>query len=536
MILDRSVSNNFFGREKMLEVLYRTVISAKDGGAESILLSGKRGIGKTRLLANLYNLVFERQDVVPFFYAVRRSFVSAEDFANDYIGSFILQSLAFHGKDPAVLSGLYSLEELRAGSKEIGLQWAVDIIDDYLKVREEGGETKTVFNAVSAPYRSYRITDIPVVVMIDDLHKISRFCELEGSDITPGLWMPFEGAIRSLHVPHIFSGVPHEIEKVYFEDALMADQFEMIDLPGLDAENSLKLFRATCEMYGLKVELKPADFVGTFGGNPLYIKNFLQAARHTSGILSKDVFQRTYYNEITRGKTYKYWTFLLKRYMRRLDLRKPSLKFLYGLCSDNNDDSPQLEQNMFEQISEILHDSGSIETGFSETMPADEVVRDIIRGLYQKEIEKKSISSVRESIVGTEGGEAQESDMASFIITIPADLKAGLVAIKSFEQIARNYNIPLKVMEKLQLAMADLFSNVLAGDDSTINFKLQVKCIENSFSVEIFTSQKDLVLTEQDSTRIGDYLDDLKIENMEDGTMITLVKEIREDFILPEGD
>ncbi|HEW81461.1 MAG TPA: ATP-binding protein, partial [Nitrospirae bacterium] len=176
MILDRSVSKNFFGRENMLEVLYKTVANAKGGGTESVILSGKRGIGKTKLLENLYNLVFERQDVVPFFYTVRRSFVSSEDFANDYLGSFILQALAFMGKDPAVLSGVYSLEELKEAARVFGACWIADIIYEYIDVRKEGREAKIVLNAISAPYRSYQITGNPVVVMIDDLHKIRKFC------------------------------------------------------------------------------------------------------------------------------------------------------------------------------------------------------------------------------------------------------------------------------------------------------------------------------------------------------------------------
>jgi len=529
MILDKSVSKNFFGRENLLEVLYMTVSSAKDGGAESVLLSGKRGIGKTKLLANLYNLVSERRDgVLPFFYKVKKSLISQEDFANDYLGSFILQGLAFHGRE-SVLSGIYSLEDLREDAKESGAQWVVDIINEYFKVREEGGEAKILYYAVSAPYRSYQITGVPVLVMIDDIHKVRKLCEIKGNEINSSFLAPFEDSIRSLHVPHIFSGLPHEIEKVFFEDNISGDHFEMIDLPGLNRQDSVKLFTSLCEMYGLKVELEPVDFVGTFGGNPFYIKNFLQAARQTGKILSRDVFQRTYYNEITIGKTYKYWTFLLKKHVRQLDLRKPSLGFLYGLCCENEDDPssgtaelPFLDQKVFERITGHLHDSGSLETGFSETRLIDDVLGDIIKGLYQKEVLHESADKFRESIVGNESIQVKESGTASFAIAVPADPKAGLVVIKSFEQIAKNNNIPLKSMRKLQFAMADLFSNVLAGDASTENFKLRVNCTENSFSVEITTPQKDLVLTEQDSSRIGAYLDDLKIENIEDCTIITL--------------
>lgn len=530
MILDKSVSKNFFGREKLLEFLYMTVSSAKDGGAESVLISGKHGIGKTKLLANLYNLVFERQDgVIPFFYTVRDSLVSAEDFANDYLGSFIRQGLAFHGKDLAVLSGIYSLEDLREDAKEFGAQWAVDIIDENLKVREEGGEAKILHYAVSAPYRSYQITEVPVLVMIDDIHKIREACKLKGNKINSSFLTLFEDSIRSLHVPHIFSGVPHEIERVFFEDNFSGDHLEMLDLPGLNSKDSVKLFISLCEMYGMKLELGPADFVGTFGGNPFYIKNFLQAARQTGQVLTRDVFQRTYCNELTIGKTYKYWTFLLKKYVRQFDLRKPTLGFLYGLCCDSEDnissdtaELPLLEQDVFERITGQLHDSGSLESGFSETRLIDGVLGDIIRGLYQKEVCKESPDKIRESMVVDESNQVKESGTASFILTVPADLKDGLVVIKSFEQIAKNHNIPLKSMQKLQLAMADLFSNVLVGDASAENFKLRVKCTENSFSVEITTPQKDLVLSEQDSRRIGAYLNDLKVENIEEGTIIRL--------------
>ncbi len=527
MILDKSVIKNFFGRENLLEVLYRTVSAAKNGTAGSILLSGKRGVGKTRLLANLYNLIFERHEgVCPFFYTVKRPLVSANDFADDYLVSFILQGLAFHDKDPALLSGIYSLEDLREGAKESGAQWVVDIIDDYIRVREEGSEGKTVLNALSAPLRSYQITGVPVVVMIDDLRKVRQLLELKGSDINPGFWMPFESSISSMHVPHVFSGLPHEIEGMFFEDNPVGDHLEMIDLPSLNREDSIKLFRSLCKMYDLKIELEPADFVGIFGGNPFYIKNFLQAARQTGGALSKDVFEQVYHNEITRGKTYKYWTFLLKKHIQRLDLRKPTLKFLHGFCGNNNDDSLQLEEGMFEHILEILHDSGSVETGFSKTMPSDDVLRDIINELYRREVQDGSPDSVADSIAEIEDGAAEESGMASFIITVPADPKAGLVAIRSLEQISRNNNIPLKDMGKLQLAMADLFANVFDGDDSVENYKLQVRCIENFFSVEITTPQKELVLTEQDTARIRAYIDDLKVESIENGTMITLVKEI----------
>lgn len=532
MIPDKSVAENFFGRENLLEFLYMTVLRARDGSAGSTLLSGRRGIGKTRFLANLYNLIFELQDdAAPFFYSAGGSLVSAKDFANDYLGGFIRQRLAFQEKDPAFLSGIYSLDDLSGAAKEAGADWAVAVMDEYIKVREEGSDTDAVLNALSAPLRSFQVTGMPVVVMIDDLHIISQFCGPEGGDIDPGFWMPFESSIRSMHVPHIFAGTPHEIEKVYFEGSVIADRLEMIDLPGLDEESSLRLFGALCDMYGLRVEMEPSDFLGVFNGNPLYIKNFLQAARQTGGVLSMDAFENAYNNEVTRGVTYRYWTSVLRKRVKRPEMRKPSLEFLHSLSKKNKPEAP----DTLEVISSMLHDAGSVETGFSETVPADDVLRDVINNMYLKEAGLGSAGRTETPIAGRTSGPAKvtapeksipdEGGAGSFIITVPADPKAGLVAIKSFEQIARNYNVPLEAMEKLQLAIADLFSNVLAGDPQAESFKLRVRSMDNMFSVEITTPQKDLELAEQDSARIGAYIDDLKVDSEGEGTLITLVKE-----------
>jgi hypothetical protein len=376
---------------------------------------------------------------------------------------------------------------------------------------------------------------MPVVVMIDDFQKIRRFSELNTDESNVNFWTPFKDSIRSHHVPHIFSGVPQVIEKILFGEALLGDSLEMIDLPGLEREDSVKLFKALCEVSGLKVEIEPAAFVDRFSGNPSYIKNFVQAARHAGGgVLSKEIFQRAYQNEVTVGRTYKYWTFILKTYVRQLGLRKPSLKFLYSFCSDGKDELP--EEDMLESILELLHDSGCIETGFSETVLADEVLKDIIKSLYLREIENEHPDRVRELLPEKKRGEVKESGPASFTMAIPVDRKAGLVAIKTLEQVARSHNVPLKSIEKLQLAMADLFSNFLVLESIGDSFILRINCGEGSFSVEIKTPQEDLSLSEKDTKRISAYVDDLKIENAEDGALITLTRGISEDIVpLPEN-
>ncbi len=49
---------DFFGRQVELASLYKRVLQADSGQAQSIVLSGRRGIGKTELLKHLFGQLF----------------------------------------------------------------------------------------------------------------------------------------------------------------------------------------------------------------------------------------------------------------------------------------------------------------------------------------------------------------------------------------------------------------------------------------------------------------------------------------------
>ncbi len=529
--------NNFIGRNNEIEVLERIALQAGTGNSDSIFLSGKRGIGKTKLIKRLFSHLFEqRKDVIPFLYTIKTAFVSIEKFSRNYLGSFILQSIAYKKNDVSIIdAGIYSLEDLRELASNSEMDWAVEIIDDYLKIASNGVPMNLFMFAISAPSRSYQKTGIPVIAMIDDFHKIRKFCENNADDINSNFWMFYENVIQTLYTPHIFTGLEAELNEMFFEETSFGDLLEVIKVAGLDKGNSLKLFSYLCEAYGLEIDAKPAGLIDILGGNPFYMKNVLQAARQKGKNFSEDDFWLVYLDEVLKGKTYKYWTSQLKKYVSQFELRKPSLKFLYHLFGNNADvyfENPEelfsVENEKLERIVNLLNFSGTIESGFTEIRLAeDRIMADVLRGLYFTEILKDNRESIKDKMLGNKHQIVNDSGPESFEVKIPSEPGAELVAVKSLEQIARHLEISPKITGQLQLALVELIANGLSKDGPyeegcRVAFLLK----GNMFHIETTITQKGFDLKEENRKHIMPYLDDLRFESLVNGTKIVFVKGI----------
>jgi energy-coupling factor transporter ATP-binding protein EcfA2 len=544
MPLNQFTAKYFLGRKNELDILKRVALDAKSGDATSIFLSGKRGVGKTELLKHLCNYLFNGQDEsIPFLYTIKTAFSSVTNFSKDYLSSFILQCLAFLKRDASLKdSGIHSFDDLIYIASKAEIRWIVDMIDKYLQFRENGDPVKLFTFAISAPYHCYKSSGLPVVVMLDDFHKMRRFCEFNDEDGNRHFWMLFEKQFNSWYTPHIISGYQAELHKMFFEETSFGENLEIINLPSLSKNDSIKLFRLLSEKYALKFEIEVSDYIDFFNGTPFYIKSFVQAARQAGKSFNSDDFWEVYFTEVTRGKIYSYWTSLLKSYVPQFELRKPSLNFLRYLDNiDNTSDivlsdvseELSIKDDKLDRVMDILHSSGTIEMGFSTIKLADdEILIDVIKGLYHREIARRDEERIKEEIIGYKRQRLKDVKALTFKITIPSAHKAELVAVRSLEQIAGYYNISPETTGQLQFAMVELFANVFAKDGSpTGEYEIKFERKENIFSVEIITSQKEFVLSDDDSERVKAYLDDLRIEEVVKGTKITLFKELKEDFV-----
>jgi hypothetical protein len=531
-----------FGRDHELEILKNIHTAAMSGSATGIFLSGRNGIGKTELLRQTFHQLFtDQNNAIPFFYTIKTAFTSIETFSKDYFCTFIVQSLAFLKKDISTIDAcIYSLEDVTQLTKESGVQWVIDIMNDFLQVKKTVDPLNLFLSAISAPYRSYLITGTPVIVIIDDFHKMRKFCEINVADNNTNFWMLFENSVKSPYTPHIFSGYQAELNKMFFEDTAFGEYLELFSMTGLKRDDSVRLFTTSSEALGLNVSIELPECIDLFNGNPFYIKNYIHAARQASRTLSEDNFWLIYLSEITKGKTFMYWTSILKTYIPHFDLRKPSLTFLYqlykersGTALSNLHDNLSIGQEDLENIISLLQVSGTVETGFTELEPADDnILIDVIKGLYLREIEKEPWNKIKDAIIGEKHHLITIDKIPSFDITIPATTKAEFVAVKTIEHVAENFNIPSEIIGRLQIALTDLFANAVKTTETGFEyFHLSFRLNENVFSVEISIPQKDFVLSDSDDRRIRAYLDDLKVESIMTGTKITFLKEINKDSV-----
>jgi hypothetical protein len=524
------------GRQLELDMLQGIAAHALSGEAESIILTGARGTGKTELLRHLYaNLFNSGEDIIPFLYRVRTGIDSVEKFTEDYLTELILHMLSFINKNASLMHReVYSLEELKDIAKKSDALWCSDIVDNYFNIREGGDRRKLFSYSISVPYQVYHNTGMPVAVLIDDFHRIEKLCETGFDEQCGAMWTLFGKSLKFGFTPHVLSGVRADIRRMFFEDTSLGEYIEMMDMKGLKRNDALELFKGLCAKYSITYEEGAKNYIYNLGGNPFYITSFMQAVRQTTRHLTEDKGWTIYISEVAGGKISAYWTSILKACIRRLELRKSSLQMLFYLSGDSSYDLVDLSEKLSlnresdADLLGLLHGAGIVETGFSALeFSDDQVLTDVIRALYYREIEKEGAEKIRELLLEDKQLEVKSSKTPSFHITIPATPKAELVAVKSLEQAARHFKLPSETIGKLQVALVELISVLSgkggsAGEEYKFNFMLK----DDVVSLDVVTAQPDLVLADEERRLVRSYVDDIKVEEEADGSKITLIKEL----------
>ncbi|MBI4688128.1 MAG: hypothetical protein HY756_10200 [Nitrospirae bacterium] len=479
----------------------------------------------------MFNLFFNQQeDVSPFLYYPNAAISSAGDFADDYISSFIRQRLAFYGKNTLLLNeeGL-SVENLLSAAEKSNAEWAVNILNNYLQVKAAGNIMNMFLSAVSAPYRSYLATGMPVVVMIDDFQGLSDFTANEKR-----LWVLFEHAVKLRHIPHIITGSHAELQKMFFEETSLGEALDIVNLSGIEEDAAIRLFSLLCETYKITFDKRTwIDTIRLLNGNPSNIRSFIQAVAQKNRAPSANDLFGIYLGEITKGKIHTYWVSALKKHIPSPDLRKASLYFLRHLqqkgameISSGIGKDFSVTAEGLNNIVDTLYTTGIIETGFINIrLKENKVLGDFITHLYQKEILKEervdvAVEEKPEPFIPIKEGPL-------FELTVPAIPKIELLSFNLLQQIAKTHNIPQNVTGQMQVALADLFNNVLSQYAlAEGNFRLNFIPEKEGISVIVHTPPP---LSEGprgviDLELIRKFSDTVEIESTSEGMIVTIKK------------
>ncbi len=294
-ILGVSSEGGFFGREGELDYIIKRALDPIDP-APFILLTGGRWIGKSEILKRIYHRLFREQGAVVPFYFRFRDYKDTLAFSGDYLKTFLRQYAAFIKQDPAVAREELLLDDVERLIVECPIPEAERFMARHRAALRSGDALSAFKNAVGAPALISTSRGDTFFLILDDLHLLERppvsdevagvaaaFMELS---ISPRLRML--ASMPGGKIPEVFSAFEH---------------VETMELKGLDTEASTALMSEMCRHYGIAFDSSILGFVSSrLGGNPMYMKSMVRAARRRAkGLETLKDFSDLYTCELKDG-------------------------------------------------------------------------------------------------------------------------------------------------------------------------------------------------------------------------------------------
>jgi anti-sigma regulatory factor (Ser/Thr protein kinase) len=534
---------DFLGRSEELSDLYRRSLDVERGIARRIFLAGARGIGKTELLSQLYNRLFWTQDkVAPFYYAANNALLCAADFSKDYFTQFLCQRLAFEKKEPSLLSldGL-SIKGLSSLVQERNAAWANILLERF--IHSSGEPLDALRIALGAPHQSALATGKPVVLMVDEFHKLKGL--RRDMDAQHELSSLFEEPLSSLRTAWVITGSVTELQEMAIAASLT--RFNLFPLNESDAAS---LLSSLLGRHGIEREIPPPGFLRRLGGNPLYLKHVAAAASSTQCPDGLD-FWSVHVREVMEGGIHGYWSTHLKQHFPTLDARRRALEILNIVYHAGGPlTRPRIAAAALhgaeneKDILDALHRADFLSGEFGTfSAPEDRVLRDVVNALTLREIQGKSLQEVEQELI--ESLLAPEKKFASFEMILPAMKDTELVAAQCLEQIGKNLRLSQEVIGQLQMALIEACINAMQyGGGEKKKVFVRIDLVENRLviSVESFGWGVPLQDDGETSARARDdgnadrrwgiklmknFVDEVRFEKTAQGTRVVLIKNLR---------
>ncbi|MHB8845507.1 MAG: ATP-binding protein, partial [Nitrospirota bacterium] len=485
---------DFVGRRDELAGLARRVLLAREGAAQSAVLAGHRGMGRTELLRQLFSRLFWEQDgVAPFFYTVNPALLSAQAFSRSYLTQFVCQRLAYQNREQALLyrDGI-SPADAASLAEDRGAAWAGDILDQY--ERSSGDPVDAMRVALDAPFRSALATGTPVAVLLDEFQRLQ---DLHAGGIPePRLASLFEGPMSSGKTPHLIAGNAPELREMAVSSSL-----ERIPLPPLGPESMSVKARALMSAQGIEGTV-PSLLLRHLGGNPFYLACVVKAASTRNKPEEKD-FWNAYISEIREGALAASRSAILKGFFPDLTMRRNALaaasmitRAAEPLSCKRIARSLGMTDSQAHDATRALYRAGFILGEFGVLRAAeDRVMRDIIECLYQKEVLARSAQQQEEHFL--DALLPRQENSVRFDLTIPMIGESELVVAQCLEQIGKNLRLDEEAIGQMQIAVIEACINAIEygkGADNTV--RIAVAADGDRLSISIDSAGPEFILQE----------------------------------------
>lgn len=349
-------ADRYVGRLDQIDRLYLHAVST--AAAFGLRLSTPPSAGASELLKQVYDRLFrEQRFVVPFYFALRPGDGSGHSAAARYVYEFLVQTIAFRSKDPALLSTSPDICELSKLAPVADADWVARLCEVCEKEGPLNDERAFIRSAFAAPLRAAVRAKMQICVMLDDLH--------ESTAIDGGRFFIDE-------LSAVFSKAPLSFilaaRRGFAVSGLHLDNVELGFLSHKDAATLVEVLAADLDV---SITEQVRDLVAVqFGGNPVLIRAMIRAARERRiSLNSYRDMEQLYSTELLSGRIGHYFDHMVERSAPEPGLRRTLIEGLYSVLTS------KLERFSLDTLCERLGIPANEFRSLIGSLDLDEVIR-----------------------------------------------------------------------------------------------------------------------------------------------------------------
>jgi serine/threonine-protein kinase RsbW len=414
-VLGRLGEGEFFDRELALGQLRAIATSGKRPQPGSIqprprrapnaLVVGAPRVGKTAVLRECFDQLFNlREDVAPFYYALKPYCLEVDGFARDYLSQFLSQFIAFRKDEPGLIAAADEpLAAIARAALPEDYLWVQGLVDSFARAAQSGDAAILVRCALSAPAIASSRARIAPFILVDNFHLLAEAAGrgsilpteflrvLEANEsISPAI-----GSAGSQAPTYALCGLRRPVLDLIPGDELIRG-LEIINIEQLPEAELERVIRSTAASLGVETSDSTVDLLAhQLKGDLFYVRALLEAAASSGGGLKTFMeVERAYTDEVLSGRICRYLDALLREVSPDLGARRAALEVL-SLVVEAKAAVPleTVTELLGEHTGEVgrvlgrLHDRELLEISYGfVTASADSVLADYVRAKYRSEI------------------------------------------------------------------------------------------------------------------------------------------------------
>lgn len=427
-ILGRLSRREFVGREADVR---RVCALAQEGSSSNALLLGGPRVGKSEILRQSFDCLFDaRGKVVPFYFALRRSQAGPEKLARAYFSQTLAQFLAFRSNNSRLISPNEPLAQIARAAAPEDHSWATSLIDRFIQALESGDESLMLRCAVSMPGVAGSYAKLTPLIMIDDWHMFS------GGDVQAEFLRALANGGSDASAGYVLSGMQRPMIELIPPDAELFDNLEMIRIDRVGEDDYETIAGRLAADRGVEISESTIELMShQLNRDLLYTRAIVDAAASRGSRLQTFIeFERVYTNEVVSGRIAYYLDALFRDAAADACSSRAMLEAIVFLIESG---SPIPVDAMVQRVTdhttghkvdaealiESMHSRELVDAGCGfVSASSDPVLSDYVRARYRREIAGEPRPVAGDELLGEKLKHSYRLMMARYNRAIQAQL------------------------------------------------------------------------------------------------------------------